>query len=218
MKFSALALALAASIAPVLGFPAPAAEGLTIRTVPAPRNFSITSFGMLGTGCPPGSAFHVLSDDRESVTVGFSQFWAEVGPGIPISKNRKSCLLTFGVAIPGGYTLGVGSVETRGWYQLDSAVTASQQSKYYFQGLLQSATARQDMVGLVPGANYVYNDNFDLASLALSPCGGYAVLNIQAELRTSNSANPQGHGYIATDSIVPDLEQTFNFNFFPCRS
>ncbi|KAH6917736.1 hypothetical protein BKA70DRAFT_1418479 [Coprinopsis sp. MPI-PUGE-AT-0042] len=231
MKFSTFALALVASISPVLGFPAPSAEAIAVRAVAAPQNFSITSVGVLGTGCPSGTAWHALSTDRSSVTVGFSKLYAEVGPKIAVSSNRRTCLVTFGVRwalfalvegtisrklrIPGGFSLGVASVETRGWYQLDTAVTASQQSKYYFQGLLQEATARKDLVG--PVAEYVFNDAFDIGSIAISPCGANTALIIQTELRTSNSANKQGTGYIATDSISTSLQQTFNFNFFPCR-
>ncbi|KAH6905787.1 hypothetical protein BKA70DRAFT_458823 [Coprinopsis sp. MPI-PUGE-AT-0042] len=217
MKFSTFALALVASIAPVLGFPAPSAEEIAVRAVAAPQNFSITSVGVLGTGCPSGTAWHALSTDRSSVTVGFSKLYAEVGPKIAVSSNRRTCLVTFGVRIPGGFSLGVASVETRGWYQLDTAVTASQQSKYYFQGLLQEATARKDLVGPVAGQEYVFNDAFDIGSIAISPCGANTALIIQTELRTSNSANKQGTGYIATDSISTSLQQTFNFNFFPCR-
>jgi hypothetical protein len=41
MKFSAIVLALAASIAPALAFPAPLAEELSVRAVAPPQNFSM---------------------------------------------------------------------------------------------------------------------------------------------------------------------------------
>jgi len=34
---------------------------------------------------------------KTAVTVTFSQYFAEVGPGIPLSAARKNCQLTFGV-------------------------------------------------------------------------------------------------------------------------
>jgi len=40
---------------------------------------------------------HGVVADRTAVTVTFSQYWAEAGPGIAISSNRKNCQLTFGV-------------------------------------------------------------------------------------------------------------------------
>ena len=69
------------------------------------------------------------------------------------------------------------------------------------QGQLTQATARSDLVGPVNGADYTYRDEFDLVSTVTSPCGVSSVMNIQSDLRTSNSANPKGAGYIATDSV-----------------
>ena len=83
------------------------------------------------------------------------------------------------------------------------------------------ATARSDLVGpvagkshvpyrdrhsahpqdLLLGADYTYRDSFDLVSTVTAPCGASTVLNIVSDLRTSNSANTKGSGYIATDSV-----------------
>lgn len=54
---------------------------------------------------------------------------------------------------------------------------------------------------IMPGADYTYRDAFDLVSTVTSPCGVSSVLNIQSDLRVSNSKNTKGSGYIATDSV-----------------
>jgi len=51
------------------------------------------------------------------------------------------------------------------------------------------------------GKDYTYRDTFDLATTVLSPCGVASVLNIQSDIRVSNSKNTKGSGYIATDSV-----------------
>ncbi|TEB23486.1 hypothetical protein FA13DRAFT_1639829 [Coprinellus micaceus] len=199
-----------------LAAPAP---GLAIE-VPAagPPGFNITSIGVIGTGCPPGSTYYVLNAEKTAVTVTFSEFFAEAGPGVSISKNRKQCQLTLGVSVPPGFTFGIANVDYRGYYQLDNKVTASQSSLYYFQGDLIQATSRSDLAGPVDGDYYTYRDSFDLVSTVQSPCGKATVLNINSDVRVSNSQNTKGQGYIATDSINTGLTTTFNFQWQVCTT
>ncbi|TEB35273.1 hypothetical protein FA13DRAFT_1728067 [Coprinellus micaceus] len=180
--------------------------------VPAagPPGFNITSIGVIGTGCPPGSTYYVLNPEKTT-------FFAEAGPGVSISKNRKQCQLTLGVNVPPGFTFGIANVDYRGYYQLDSKVTASQSSLYYFQGQLVQATSRSDLVGPVDGDYYTYRDSFDLVSTVQSPCGQATVLNINSDVRVSNSQNNKGQGYLATDSINTGLTTTFNFQWQTCK-
>jgi len=207
-KFVATSLLALASVATAL----PAIE------VPAagPPGFNITSIGVLGTGCPPGSVYYVLNPDKTAVTVTFAEFYAEAGPGIPIRNNRKACQITLGVSVPAGFTFGIANVDYRGFYKLDEKVTASQSSLYYFQGEVVQASSRSDLVGPIDGKEYTWRDSFDLVSTVQAPCGKSTVLNINSDVRVSNSGNTKGQGYLATDSIDTALTTTFNFQWQTC--
>ncbi|KAG2019590.1 hypothetical protein CC2G_005015 [Coprinopsis cinerea AmutBmut pab1-1] len=167
--------------------------------VPGPADFKVTNFSVIGTGCPPGSVYSFLGPDRNAFTIGFNEYYVEVGPdggGIPAARNRRNCRLSFGVHIPPGFSFSVASADYRGYYQLDDRVTASQNLVYYFQGRLVQSSTRRDFVGPLDGAEYTYHDVFDLAVINNSPCGGETVLNVQSELRVSNSQNVRGGGCI----------------------
>ncbi|KAF6751326.1 hypothetical protein DFP72DRAFT_908164 [Ephemerocybe angulata] len=179
-----------------------------------PSGFSISSVAALGTGCPPGTSYVLVSDDNTALTAVFSEFYAVAGPEVSISQNRKACQLTVSVKVPAGYNFGLKNIESAGYYQLDSGVSASQGSYYYFQGGLSQASAWTEFRGPVQGKEYIGKVDYDLTSSVRSPCGKDVVLNILNDVRVNNSKNKQGSGAIAKDLV--NLKQTLNLDWQAC--
>jgi hypothetical protein len=122
----------------------------------------------------------------------------------------------FFLSVPSGFAFAVANVDYRGYYQLDSGVTATQDALYYFQGQIQQTSAHGDLKGPVSGAEYTYRDTFNLTSVSYSPCGQPTVLNINSAVAVSNSQNRNGTGFITTDSIDASLTQQFFFQWQTC--
>jgi len=171
---------------------------------------------MNGSGCPSGSASFVLAANKQAVTILYNSFSAAVGPGVSVSQNRASCQLSLAIKVPSGQKVALTSVDYRGFYQLDSKVTATQSALYYFQGNLIQSNANGNLVGPVTGAEYTYRNSFSFSNSNTSPCGASTVMNIQTSLSVSNSANTKGTGLITDDSSDVGLTQTFNLAFGKC--
>lgn len=189
---------------------------VTVPTAPPPVGFNITSLGVNGSGCPPGSATYLLNNDHTAVTIVFSQFAAQAGPGIAISENRKNCQASLNMHIPQGFSFAVVDVDYRGYYELDAKVKGLHDATYYFQGQIVQSEATSTLVGPVNGANYVYRDEFNLSPTVYAPCGQDSVLNINTMVRVDNSQNTAGFGYMTDDSIDASIAVTLNFQWLKC--
>lgn len=162
-----------------------------------------TSGSFLGSGCSPSSASYSLDGDKEGLTVTFSNFYAEVGTGIPLANNRRNCQLAIGVQIPPGFAFGIQSIEAASYRELASKVTLSQFIDYYFQGQDILSSTRSESLGPVPGHDGIQNFTFDLASTVVSPCNRDTALNLIYQARLSDAQNASGSGLLEAHAIHP---------------
>src|SRR5687768_9576804 len=77
------------------------------QTAPDPDQVYIQRLTYAGPGCPSGSVAHNLAPDAKAFTVLFSDFLAEVGPGIPSGQNKTSCRVTVDLRFPNGWSYSV---------------------------------------------------------------------------------------------------------------
>ncbi|KAF9532839.1 hypothetical protein CPB83DRAFT_846458 [Crepidotus variabilis] len=178
-------------------------------------DFNVTSLGVQGNGCPAGSVYYTFNYELSTITINFSQFYAEVGPGIPISQNRKSCYLTIGTSVSPGLTFGLPSVGYRTYSPLDPNVTSNHTTIYYFEGQIIQATANSRLTGPIE-TPYKWQDDFHPLMAVVAPCGVPSNLYVATNVAVSNVKNPRG-GVLTPDcEISCDYQIELNLELKKC--
>jgi hypothetical protein len=180
----------------------------------APSGVSIRKLSFAGSGCPAGTISGKLASGFNAFTLFFSDFVAEVGPGIPVSQKRKNCMLSVDLSVPPGWSYSIAEVEYKGYVDLDRGVTAKQTSSYYFQGDLSTARLGTTMTG-PKAATYRIKDILGIEAMVWSPCGATRALNINAQVLL-NSSNRSAYGMISLDRIRGSVEQIYGLRWKRC--
>jgi hypothetical protein len=128
MKFSAAVAALLPAIAAAL--PLDTTSALT----PDPTLVHINGVTYGGTGCPQGTVGIAISADKTTMTLIFDSYVASLGPTVAVTENRKNCQLNIDLLYPSGFQYSIFSADYRGYAALDSGVTGTIKSTYYFSG------------------------------------------------------------------------------------
>jgi len=182
--------------------------GLASAAAAQPGHFTIKSLVHAGTGCPAGTVAENVSPDLKAFTLLFDSFYAEAGPGLPLSASRKNCQLNIAFDCPSGWRFALVNLDTRGFASLDWNVKGVQQTSFYF-GSAMTGTIARDFHG--PTAeDYVVRDTLPAASRVWGSCGRNArSLNINASIRVDNMRNRSGSGLMTVDSVDGSLVQTY---------
>ncbi len=181
----------------------------------APNTVQIRNIMYNGSGCPIGSVGQNIAPDFKAFTLTFSDYIAEIGPGIPLSDARKNCQLTLDMYFPQGWQFAIATFDYRGYVSLDRRVQATQSSAYYFQGQGQTGRFSTNFSGPVD-RDYQFRDTIGLTSLVWSPCGATRALNINTQVRLNNRSNPNGSGLITTDSIDGQIIHKYGLQWRRC--
>ncbi|WEW61518.1 hypothetical protein PRK78_007008 [Emydomyces testavorans] len=183
---------------------------------PDPEKVQIVGVTYGGTGCPSGTVSHVLSDDRQVMTLIFDKYVASIGPDVPVTENRKNCQLNVNLRYPGGFQFSIFSADYRGYASLEKGVTGTQKSTYYFSGQTQQTNTQTDWKGPFTG-DFLLHDQADSASTVWSPCGENGALNINSQVRLA-SAERAARGVITNDSLDASFKQIVHFRWQNCTS
>ncbi|EER29982.1 hypothetical protein D8B26_007256 [Coccidioides posadasii str. Silveira] len=181
---------------------------------PDPDKVQIVGVTYGGTGCPSNTVSHVLSDDRQVMTLIFDEYVASIGPEVPITQNRKNCQLNINLRYPGGFQFSIFSADYRGYANLEKGITGTQKSTYYFSGQTQQTNTQTQWKGPFSG-DFLLHDEAENTSTVWSPCGANGALNINSQIRlTSSDRNAQG--IMTNDSLDASFKQIVHFRWREC--
>jgi len=166
-----------------------------------------------GTGCRPGTAAVAVSPDNLAFTVTYSEYVAQVGPGVAATAGRKNCQLNVRVNVPGGFTFAIAKADYRGYADLAQGASALQKSTYYFQGMSSNQTDQHTLTGPKNG-DWQFTDQVPVTSLVWHPCGAQRNLNINTELRASGGNGKAS--YVAMDSTDGSFNTILHYQWQRC--
>lgn len=199
----------------LIGMSPASAVGFLDDPVPPPDDQVVIDLvAMAGSGCRPGTADVAVSPDNTAFTVIYSDYLAQVGPGVPVADGRKNCQINVLVHVPQGFTFAIAKVDHRGYALLERGATAMQRANYYFQGMTQGSFVTHPLSAPLDD-NWIATDEVEVAAMVWRPCGELRNLNINTELRV-NKGTSTGTSFVTMDSTDGDIRTIYHFNWRRC--
>jgi len=211
--------AFTALLLPVLAAAAPLTTQAT-ADLPSANEVTIISASTSGNGCPQGTVSTDISPDRTVITLGFDGFQTYIGPGVAASDKTKNCQIHLNLKYPGGFTFAVLQSVYHGYAQLDTGVTGTFLSTYFFsQAASQTTTTRTTLTGggsWAAGQVYTKTDIVPTTALIFCPCGSTGILNINNRIALT-STNSKASGQVSDDDATVAFTQQINLQWQRCK-
>jgi len=197
-----------------LAYALPAAE-IVQRDTPDKSQVYIQKLTWGGSGCPAHSVSNFTSDARQTFTLIFDSFVAQIGPSVTPSEWRKNCQLLVQLHYPQGFQYSILQTEYRGFISIDSGVTAKQEALYYFSGESAQSTSSIDFTG-PDTEDYHKVGTVPLTSIVWSPCGSSTALNIDASVQLHQTGSTNAQGQITVDSADGHIQFIVGLQWRKC--
>jgi len=211
--------AFATLLLPILAAAVPLTTQAT-ADLPSANEVTIISASTSGNGCPQGTVSTSISPDRTVVTFGFDGFVTMIGPGTTAADKTKACQIHLNLKYPGGFTFAVVQSVYHGYAQLDTGVTGTFLSTYFFsQAATQTTTTRTTLTGggtWAAGQVYTKTDTIPTTGLIFAPCGATGILNINNRIALT-STNTKAVGIISDDDATVAFTQQINLSWMRCK-
>jgi len=158
-----------------------------------------------------------FSGDRTSFTLIFSEYIAQIGPGVSLAQSHSNCRVNGNLHLPGGWQFSIASADYRGYVHLDEGLSALQEATYYVQGESAALPVSTPFNGPVD-QDYHVHDDIPFQSTIWSPCGGTLPIYVNTQVRiTKNTDTPaSAQGIITADSIDGKITHKLGFQWRQC--
>ncbi|MET0341891.1 MAG: DUF4360 domain-containing protein [Polyangiales bacterium] len=157
-----------------------------------------------GTGCPPGSWSVQLSADKQSFTIAFSKYDAEVTP--QTTASIKDCQLAIKLRSRAPVSYAVQTFAFDGYAKLERGVNAQLTANYYFQGNPANSIGQEVKVDGPYDKPFSFRQNVGLPEQVWSACAIERDLNLTSRVVLKNGMPAaSGRVNIAQSSGGPQL-------------
>jgi hypothetical protein len=203
----------------IVGFASTAfAEGRAVPLVnpstPDPNTIFIEQVTVNGSGCPAGTVAANFTPDFTVLELTFSDFVAQVGPGLKPADSRKNCIIAVTLHIPAGFTFALVGADYRGFAQVDPGITGQQTTTYFIAGQIGSFSLSSHIPADLDGfGNYSRQDEIPVAEWVWNKCGTDGIANLNASVSMSNSQNKAGSGLMTLDETDISPQVLFHWHF-----
>jgi len=186
------------------------------QDAPNPNQINIKRITYAGPGCRQGSVTGNISVDARAFTLVFSEFTAEVGPGLAPGVSTTKCRVTLDIQIPNGWSYTLFETTFRGYADLDEKVNASLDTAYFFQASPSQVTRFNRNFSGPFSDNFSESHRMGMQNTVWSACGRQRALNIDTEVKLNNDRAPSNSGLFDVDSLDGQFSQIFGIRWARC--
>jgi hypothetical protein len=199
------------ALAPFVWMPASAAA---LGPPAMPPGLRVEGVSAGGTGCPtPDTITSIVTDDGSAFLLLFDQLQLAYPPG-PATQTM-TCAVDVEIQVPEGWTIGLGTVTTRGYAYLDEKIKARASSCYFLAGDKLACRPHPVLNGPFDEL-YEFTDKIPFGSVKWSSCGGSVSFTVETLLKLDASKRADGQALFSSDAVDGAFQQVFRWKWKKC--
>jgi hypothetical protein len=183
-----------------------------------PTQVQVSELSYSGTGCPAGTVASDLSEDRQAMTMVFSQFGVETfgAESERLERDRKNCQLQLKLHTPPGWQFTLFYMDFRGFASLGAETTGIHSTAYKLGGGEAVNLGKFILTGPYDD-DYARIEDMALTATPWSDCNERRqrlTINTAVAVRSRNGST----GYMTLDSIDGVIAHSYGIAWRQCGS